>query len=89
MHARTSQNPFLKKVIESQTIQYVSAGGEKHQKPKNYYSAIQSPEKVLQRYKEPLEKYRCVPRIASPEARKKCMYYVSTQTRAQESGLLA
>ena len=68
---------------------YFSAGGEQIQKPRKYYSAIQSPEKVLQRYTEPFEKYRCVPRIASPEARKKCTYYDSTKTRGQESGLLA
>ena len=33
------------------------------------------------------EKYRCVPKIASPEARTNCMYYGPTGPRYQESGL--
>ena len=52
MHARRHAQVKIpkKKVIESQTIKYFSAGGEKIEKPKKYYSAIQRPEKVLQRY---------------------------------------
>ena len=74
---------------------YFSAGGEKNQQTKKYYSAIQSivvylnsprrrrekksQENVLQHY----TKYRCVPKIASPEARnnfRKKTYYSPIQS---------
>ena len=38
---------------ENQTRKYLLAGGEKIQKTRKYYSPIQSPDKVLQRYTKP------------------------------------
>ena len=38
---------------ENQTRQYFLAGGVKTQKTRKYYSPIQSPDKVLQRYTKP------------------------------------
>ena len=46
------QNP-LKKKQKNRTRKYVLAGGEKIQKTRKYYSPIQSPDKVLQRYTKP------------------------------------
>ena len=40
-------------IKKNQTRKYFLAGGEKNQKTRKYYSPIQSPDKVLQRYTKP------------------------------------
>ena len=91
MHARTHKSKSLlkKQVIGSQTIKYFSAGGEKIEKPKKYYSAIQRPEKVLQRYTDTYKSI--VVYLGSPRRRREKNVCTTFPQRhgATESELLA
>ena len=76
MASREAKNP--ENILQRNTKRMVlreAPGGGAEQNPEHAESV--------------LSRHRCVPKIASPEARKNRMYYGPTEPRLQESGLLA